>query len=150
MDRLYYRTINLETLRAQVQFYSRELRPVMQSCLTQSEHDAVRLVYQRLNALHACMARDLAEIEMLLERSSGQSDLAEAGSGGDDSIRLSCKEIEVLNMFARGYSYSEAAALLGCKLSMIQTHAKHIYRKLQVHSRSETVFEARQLGLVHG
>jgi len=155
MERLYYQTINLEKLRAQVLGYSRELHPAMlqQSEGMSSERDALVAVYQHLQTLHLSMARDLVELEILLALSSRttaaeQSRNSQQRHNKLNICSLSCKENEVLNMFAKGYSYSEAAELLDCKLTTIQTHAKRIYKKLKVHSRSEAVFEARQLGLV--
>jgi len=156
MERLYYQTINLEKVRAQVLHYSRELHPVMlqQSESMLSERDALTSVYQHLQALHLSMAKDLAELEILLALSSHATVAVEqirnSRKRNDETniSCLSCKENEVLNMFAKGYSYSEAAVLLGCKLATIQTHTKRIYKKLKVHSRSEAIFEAHQLGLV--
>jgi len=153
MERLYYQTINLEKVRAQVLLYSRELHPVMlqQFENTVSERDALISVYQHLQILHHSMAEDLAELEILLSLSSHASFAVKSARkrhGEPEISCLSCKENEVLNMFAKGYSYCESAELLGCKLATIQTHTKRIYKKLKVHSRSEAVFEARQLGLV--
>lgn len=61
---------------------------------------------------------------------------------------LTPRESEILNLLARGYTYAEVARLLGLSASTVQTHVKSIYGKLEVHSRSEAVFEARQLGLL--
>jgi len=62
--------------------------------------------------------------------------------------KLSDREMEVLQIFAKGYSYYETAQALNCQLTTIQTHIKRIYKKLNVHSRSEAVFEASHLGLL--
>ncbi|KQX30024.1 response regulator transcription factor [Variovorax sp. Root434] len=61
---------------------------------------------------------------------------------------LSPRETEVLALVSRGYTYPELTSLLGISLSTIQTHVKSIYSKLAVHSKTEAVFEARQLGLL--
>jgi len=61
---------------------------------------------------------------------------------------LSPRETEVLSLVSRGYTYPELTSLLGISLSTIQTHVKSIYSKLAVHSKTEAVFEARQLGLL--
>ena len=58
------------------------------------------------------------------------------------------REYEVLNMLAKGYRYSEIAVSLHCKISTVQTHVKNLYSKLEVHSRSEAVYEAMCLGLI--
>ena len=155
MERLYYETLNLKKVRAQVLNYSRELYPVMleQSESKLSERDALVSVYRHLQTLHLTMAKDLAELEILLALSSHTTTIERSKNQRQRNIKsnincLSCKENEVLNMFAKGYSYSESADLLDCKLTTIQTHAKRIYKKLKVHSRSEAIFEARQIGLV--
>jgi DNA-binding NarL/FixJ family response regulator len=62
--------------------------------------------------------------------------------------RLSPREAEILSMVARGYTYAEVGRLLSISLSTVQTHVKSIYSKLDVHSKTEAVFEARQLGLL--
>ncbi len=62
--------------------------------------------------------------------------------------RLSPREQEVLNLIAKGFSYAEIAGLLGLTPPTIATHTRGIYRKLDVHSRGEAVYEALQLGLV--
>lgn len=67
---------------------------------------------------------------------------------GMDEATLTAKEQEVLKLFSRGLSYREAADVLGISEHTIRDHVKSIYRKLRVHSRSEAVFEARQLGII--
>jgi DNA-binding NarL/FixJ family response regulator len=61
---------------------------------------------------------------------------------------LSPREMEVLALVSRGYTYPELTRLLGISLTTIQTHVRSIYSKLAVHSKTEAVFEARQLGLL--
>ena len=69
-------------------------------------------------------------------------------ASADVADRMSPREREILSLLARGYTYPELARLLGISLSTIQTHVKSIYSKLAVHSKTEAVFEARQLGLL--
>lgn len=61
---------------------------------------------------------------------------------------LSPRESEVLGLLARGFTYGEAAHRMGVQLSTVQSHVRNIYGKLDVHNKSEAVFEARQLGLL--
>lgn len=61
---------------------------------------------------------------------------------------LSVREQEVLELIARGFSYAEIARLRAVSVHTVQTHIKNLYSKLAVHSRSEAVFEATQLGLL--
>jgi len=64
------------------------------------------------------------------------------------AMHLTDREKDILGLFARGFSYAEAAQLLGCKVSNIQMYAKRIYKKLGVHSRAEAVHEALCLQLI--
>jgi len=61
---------------------------------------------------------------------------------------LSPKEAEVLSLVARGFSYGEVAGLMKISAHTVHTHARNIYGKLSVNSKTEAVFEARQLGLL--
>ena len=65
-----------------------------------------------------------------------------------DLPQLTLKEISVLKVIARGYSYKEAADHLNVSPNTIPNHIKNIYRKLQVHSRGEAVYEALRLGII--
>ena len=61
--------------------------------------------------------------------------------------QLTTREREVLNCMAKGYSYQEAAQILGLSYHTVTSHVKKIYRKLEVGSRGEAIYEATQLGL---
>lgn len=63
-------------------------------------------------------------------------------------VSLSDKEHVVLTLSAKGYNYEEIARLLNLSRHTVETHVKRIYRKLQVHSKTEAVYEARKMGLV--
>ncbi len=65
--------------------------------------------------------------------------------GQTDNI-LTPRECDVLTMFAKGLSYQDAAAALELSVHTIGDHVKRIYKKMQVRSRSEAVFEAVQNG----
>lgn len=58
------------------------------------------------------------------------------------------RERDVLNMFSRGLSYREAAKTLGLSTHTVNDYVKSIYRKLDVNSRNEAIFEAVQYGWV--
>ncbi len=61
---------------------------------------------------------------------------------------LTEREETVLQLLSRGYSYGELAKEMGVTINTIQTHIRGLYTKLEVHSKSEAIFEARQLGLL--
>lgn len=54
---------------------------------------------------------------------------------------LSEREHEVLNLLARGFTYAESAEILRVSANTIGFHVKNIYRKLEVNSRAEAIFE---------
>jgi len=68
---------------------------------------------------------------------------------GDFDASLTDRECEVLALIAKGYSYDEIGTSLDLSTNTIRAHIRNIYRKLAVKSRSEAVFEAAQLGLIH-
>lgn len=69
----------------------------------------------------------------------------------DDAARASLltrRESAILELIAQGGSYAKVAQMLSLSLGTVQTHIKHIYSKLCVHSRAEAVIEARRRGLI--
>lgn len=61
---------------------------------------------------------------------------------------LSEREYEVLNLLSRGFSNAECAEILTVSTNTIGTHVKNIYRKLEVNSRAEALFEASSQGIL--
>lgn len=61
---------------------------------------------------------------------------------------LTPKELTVLSRIAQGFRYAEMADLENVSIHTVHAHVKNIYSKLAVHSRSEAVHEAMQLGLI--
>lgn len=61
---------------------------------------------------------------------------------------LTHREVELLQLLSRGYTYLEAAELMHVGLSTVQTNVKRIYTKLAVNSRTQAIFEARALGFL--
>ena len=78
-------------------------------------------------------------LEILKTRSAGVIDPRDA---------LTDKETEILTVFGRGLTYAETAATLGLSANTIRDYVKKIYAKLNVHSRTEALFEARSLGII--
>lgn len=62
--------------------------------------------------------------------------------------RLSGREREILELVVKGFTFPEIAHLLNISAHTVTTHVRRIYRKLEVSSRSEAVYEALQRGLV--
>lgn len=56
--------------------------------------------------------------------------------------RLTPQEHELLKLLVDGHHKKTAAAALGISVNTVSFHLKHIYEKLQVHSKSEAVAKA--------
>jgi DNA-binding CsgD family transcriptional regulator len=65
-----------------------------------------------------------------------------------NTTKLTPREIDILWGIAKGFSYAEIASHLGLSRQTVPGHIKNIYRKLEVHTRGEAVFEAVQQGLI--
>ena len=65
-----------------------------------------------------------------------------------NTAKLTPREIDILWGIAKGFSYAEIAGHLGMSRQTVPGHIKSIYRKLEVHTRGEAVFEAVQQGLI--
>lgn len=61
----------------------------------------------------------------------------------EDCEPLSPRESELLDLLARGRTYKECATALDLSIDTVRTHIRHIYKKLQVHSRHEAVAKVR-------
>jgi DNA-binding NarL/FixJ family response regulator len=67
-----------------------------------------------------------------------------AGSGFD----LTPRELETLQLIARGKTYKEVARAMDVSLSTVQSNVRNLYHKLEVHSQGQAVAKARGAGLV--
>ena len=61
---------------------------------------------------------------------------------------LSERELEVLALIAAGRSNEEVGRELYVSVGTVKTHLKHIYGKLEVHTRTQAVARARELRLL--
>ena len=61
-----------------------------------------------------------------------------------ESVALSPREAEVLELLVKGYLYKEIADMLKLTYATVHSHIRRIYEKLHVRSRSEAV--AKHLG----
>ena len=75
---------------------------------------------------------------------------AEVASATDaaNAAGLTGREVEVLQLAAKGYNHAEVAKLLGLSRNTVASYTRHIYEKLEVHSRAEALYEAGRLGLI--
>ncbi len=61
---------------------------------------------------------------------------------------LTPHETRILKMLVDGHNYKTAAAALNVSINTVSFHMRHIYEKLQVHSKSEAVAKALKSGIV--
>ena len=61
---------------------------------------------------------------------------------------LTPHETRLLKLLVEGHNYTTAASELGVTYNTIKFHMRHIYEKLQVHSKSEAVAKALQNRIV--
>jgi DNA-binding NarL/FixJ family response regulator len=66
----------------------------------------------------------------------------------DVNYQLTPHEVRLLKLLVEGHNYKTAAAKLGVSINTVSFHMRHIYEKLQVHSKSEAVAKALKQGLV--
>lgn len=58
--------------------------------------------------------------------------------------KLTQREVEVIQLFSQGYSLTKVADELFISKSTAQTHAKSIYRKLDIHSKNELIGKMKE------
>jgi len=63
-------------------------------------------------------------------------------------LELSKRELEILNLMAKGYSNDEIAAKIFVSVSTVKTHNQNLFEKLDVKRRIQAVEKARRLNLI--
>ena len=109
--------------------------------------DQLRVLKAGGSPINAVIARQMLRRSAAWAQAERSSQEPPDGSA-DDADPLSPREREVLQLCAKGYSYEEIAPLLSVSRHTVTSFVKRIYRKLQVHSRTEAVYEARRMGLL--
>ena len=102
----------------------------------------LREVLGQGSAQWLCIADNAAAVNNALDT------LQQAGSDASET-HLTPRETDVMSLVAKGLRTSEIADCLSMSSHTVNTHLKHAFRKLNVANRSEAVFEATRLGLIH-
>lgn len=113
--------------------------------LKDSLHDEI---CERIRELHRGGSPITPTIARLVLKRFRPPAPAVASPAESEYMRLTPKELVVLNRIAQGFSYQEIGQLENITVNTVHTHIKRIYGKLAVRSRTEAVFEAQQLGLL--
>lgn len=66
----------------------------------------------------------------------------------NDDFSLTQRELEILNLLVEGISTTDITTKLFISVQTVRNHIRHIYSKLQVHSKSQAVVKAIREGLV--
>ena len=93
-------------------------------------------------AAHAELIADVLDVAGITETES-------SGEGSEpQSEPLTDSELRVLRLLPTNLSKREIGNELYLLVHTIKTHVKHLYAELDVHTRSEAVDRARELGLL--
>lgn len=65
-----------------------------------------------------------------------------------EEIKLSSREIEVLEQLSKGLNYNSIAENLFLSPSTVRKHIENIYKKLQVHNKLEAIQKAERIKLI--
>lgn len=109
--------------------------------------EQIRVIHSGGSPISAVIARQLLVRFAVSAAQLGAASL-QSVPPQDDGVALSPREREVLQLSAKGYSHDEVAQMLGVSRHTVTSFVKRIYRKLQVHSKTEAVYEARRMGLL--
>jgi DNA-binding NarL/FixJ family response regulator len=102
--------------------------------------DTVRDLLKGHSPISASIARFIVRRTQSRESGAPRSDL--------NTARLTAREIDILWGIAKGFSYADIADHLGISRQTVPGYIKNIYRKLEVNTRGEAVYEALQQGLI--
>ena len=116
---------------------------VLKDALPEDLADSVRQVLRGESPLSAAIARYLLRRVQSVDKAAARSGEAEAGTMG-----LTRREVDILWGIAKGLTYNEIAENLGLSKQTVPNYIKSIYRKLEVNSRGEAVFEAISRNLI--
>ncbi|MDR6859821.1 response regulator transcription factor [Variovorax guangxiensis] len=91
--------------------------------------------------------------QLLLRWQTGEHNVARSPSASPPTHAgvveaLSDKELQILDLTSRGFTYPEVASRMQIATRTVQSHIRNIYAKLDVHNKAEAVYEARHLGLL--
>ncbi len=67
---------------------------------------------------------------------------------GKQRATLSAREQEVLEYITKGYTSDEISVLIAVSRHTVLTYVRRIYAKLEVNSKTEAIYEARNRGLL--
>ncbi len=110
--------------------------------------DDIRMMQMGGSPISPLMARKLLSRLQAREQAPTAPEAAVRPKENGDEAGLSAREHEVLVYITKGFTAEEIAGLMGLSHHTVQTYIRRTYRKLNVRSRVEAIFEARVSGLI--
>lgn len=110
---------------------------IVKDSLPEDIGTTVRQVLEGHSPLSAAIARYLLR---RLQPAAGP--VPDPEQAAETSLGLTAREIDILWGIAKGMTYNEIADGIGISRKTVPNYIKSIYRKLEVNSRGEAVFEA--------
>ncbi len=129
----------LEAVRAGAQGY------LLKNETTISLRAAIEHVLQGQYPVSPALARHLFHLAGAAPH-AGSPQKVLAPSALSDAVKLSARELELLNHLANGHSYAECAQLMRVSLSTVQSHIRNTYRKLQVKNHRQALNKIQSMG----
>jgi DNA-binding CsgD family transcriptional regulator len=72
----------------------------------------------------------------------------EPNKAAQETLGISARELEVLELLAAGRSNKEIAGRLDVSPNTVKTHIAKLFEKLEVSRRTEAISRARELGMI--
>ncbi len=82
------------------------------------------------------------------DQTNGHAPNKELNSALIDKLELSKRELEILDLLARGHSNQEIASTLFVSVSTVKTHLQHVFEKLDVKRRTQAAEKAKRWRLI--
>ena len=111
---------------------------------------AQRRSHQQLQMAVEAVMQDTSWLgQKIVAKINSYVDLSGAASHAEASEDLSCRERQVLAMIAQSAPDKSIACELNLSINTVKNHIRSIYRKINVHKRTEAAVWARHRGIVN-
>lgn len=104
----------------------------------------IRSLYSGGSPISPLIARQI----LMRFRQDNKLATASGEPASDKRAALSAREQEVLEYITKGYTSDEIATLMSVSRHTVLTYVRRIYAKLEVNSKTEAIYEARNQGLL--
>ncbi|NOT18896.1 MAG: response regulator transcription factor [Sideroxydans sp.] len=107
--------------------------------------DEIRSLHAGGSPISPMIAR---QILMRFRHNDSSTDTPAKPIANKPRASLSTREQEVLEYITKGFTSDEIAALISVSRHTVPTYVRRIYAKLEVNSKTEAIYEARNQGLL--